>query len=408
MSLRFIYGRAGTGKSYTCIKEIYEKVNKKVEYPLILLVPEQLSFKAEKALIQKVGATGINNVHVLSFKRLAFTVFNELGGITHKHMDSTGKAMVINKVINEVKDSLTIFGQVSKQRGFVDTISNVLTEFKRHAVTTETINELKDKVLDNPLLSHKLNDISLIYEGFQRKLNNGLFDPEDDLTNLYEKIDASVFLRGAELWIDEFNGFTPQQYKLIGKLLRLCKNVNITLPYNGDEVKSEQDASNPFYPIFITESKITKIAQDYGYYPQNNFRLNTSHRFKASEELRFLEKNYFNVGIKPFDNTTEDIKIFKAQNSFSEMEYVAKNILMLVREKGLRFNDIAVVSRDLESYEEITRVILNEYKIPHFIDSKKDISGNPLVVYVTSLIEIFTKNWSDVAVLRYVKTRLNS
>jgi ATP-dependent helicase/nuclease subunit B len=30
------------------------------------------------------------------------------------------------------------------------------------------------------------------------------------------------------------------------------------------------------------------------------------------------------------------------------------------------------------------------------------------VVYITSLIEIYTKNWSDVAVLRYVKTRLNN
>ncbi|MEG2935319.1 MAG: hypothetical protein RR844_02375, partial [Clostridium sp.] len=88
MGIRFIYGRAGTGKSYTCVEEIYNK-SKENNKPLILIVPEQLSFRAEKALIDKIGATGINNVHLLSFKRLAFTVFNEVGGITHKYMDDT-------------------------------------------------------------------------------------------------------------------------------------------------------------------------------------------------------------------------------------------------------------------------------------------------------------------------------
>ncbi|MEG0772790.1 helicase-exonuclease AddAB subunit AddB [Clostridium sp.] len=408
MGVRFIYGRSGTGKSYTCIEEIYQKAMAKVNYPLILLVPEQLSFRAEKSLIQRIGATGINNVHVLSFKRLAFTVFNEVGGITRKHMDSTGKVMVINKILNEIRDDLSIFGQVSKQRGFVDTVSEVITEMKRHNVTPETLSDLKDKVSDNPLLVHKLTDIALIYGSFQNKLNEGYFDPEDDLSILYEKIEESEFLKGSEIWIDEFSGFTPQQYNIIGKLFKLCKEVNITLPYSGREVVSKEDVTNPFYPIFTTESIITKVAQDYGYYPKNNTYLKINHRFKDSVELGFLEKNYFNVGIKPYEGATEDIKIFKAQNAYGEMEYIAKDILRLVREQGLRFNDISVVTRDLESYEEITRVIFNEYEIPHFIDKKKDISGNPLVIYITSLLEIFTKNWSDVAVLRYIKSGFNS
>ncbi|EQB89889.1 hypothetical protein M918_18255 [Clostridium sp. BL8] len=187
MGIRFIYGRSGTGKSYTCIEEIYNKVKEGAGHPLILVVPEQLSFRAEKSLIQRIGATGINNVHVLSFKRLAFTVFSEVGGIAHKHMNSTGKAMIINKILQESREELSIFGKVSKQRGFVDTISDVITELKRHNVTPEVLGELKDKVSDNPLLFHKLSDISLIYNSFQNKVNRGYFDPEDDLT-LYMKI----------------------------------------------------------------------------------------------------------------------------------------------------------------------------------------------------------------------------
>lgn len=403
MGIRFIYGRSGTGKSYTCIEEIYEKSvdNKK---PLILIVPEQLSFRAEKALIERIGATGINNVHLLSFKRLAFTVFNEVGGVTHKYMNDTGKAIIVGRAIEEVKDDLSIFKQATRQKGFVDKIIGVLTEFKRHKVTPQIIKDLKGNVDESSLLVDKLSDVEAIYSRFQDKLSQGYFDPEDNLTILKEKIEESNFLKGSEVWIDEFNGFTPQQYDIIGKLLRVCTNVNIAIPYGGDEVVDKNDDTNPFYPIYTTEEKLTKLAQDCGYYPKNNLHLSIGHRFKESKELAFLERNYFNNRGKTLENTTENISIFKAQNPYGEVEYVAKEILKLVREKNFRYKDIIVISRDLENYKDIVRVIFEEYEIPFFIDDKEDIASNPLVVYITSLLNIFSKGFRDNSIVNYFKS----
>ncbi|MGN9160914.1 helicase-exonuclease AddAB subunit AddB [Clostridium sulfidigenes] len=403
MGIRFIYGRAGTGKSYTCIEEIYEKSfdNKT---PLILIVPEQLSFRAEKALIERIGATGINNVHLLSFKRLAFTIFNEVGGVTHKYMNDTGKAIIVGRAIDEAKDKLSIFKQATKQKGFIDKIIGVLTEFKRHKITPQTLKDLKENVDESSLLVDKLSDIEAIYSKFQDKLSEGYFDPEDNLTILKEKIEESRFLKGAEVWIDEFSGFTPQQYDIIGKLLRACANVNITIPYGGDEVKDKNEDTNPFYPIYTTEEKLTKLAQDYGYYPKNNLHLHIGHRFKESEELSFLEENYFNNMGKALKVPTKNISIFKAQNPYGEVEYVAKEILKLVREKDFRYKDIIVISRDLENYKDIVRVIFEEYEIPFFIDDKEDIASNPLVVYITSLLNIFSKGFRDNSIVNYFKS----
>lgn len=403
MGIRFIYGRSGTGKSYTCIEEIYKKSfdNKK---PLILIVPEQLSFRAEKALIEKIGATGINNVHLLSFKRLAFTVFNEVGGVTHKYMNDTGKAIIVGRSIEEVKDDLSIFKKATKQKGFVDKIIGVLTEFKRHKITPQILRDLKENVDESSLLVDKLSDVEAIYSRFQDKLNQGYFDPEDNLTILKEKIENSDFLKGSEVWIDEFNGFTPQQYDIIGKLLKVCINVNVTIPYGGYEVVDKNDETNPYYPIYTTEEKLTKLAQDYGYYPKNNLHLSIGHRFKESEELAFLEKNYFNNRGQSFEKTTENIRIFKAQNPYGEIEYVAKEILKLVREKNFRYRDIIVISRDLENYKDIARVIFEEYEIPFFIDDKEDIASNPLVVYITSLLNIFSKGFRDNSIINYFKS----
>ena len=55
MSLRFIYGRAGSGKSHFCLEDIKNNVKEGNREPLILLVPEQFSFQSEKNLIKALG-----------------------------------------------------------------------------------------------------------------------------------------------------------------------------------------------------------------------------------------------------------------------------------------------------------------------------------------------------------------
>ncbi|MDU1349794.1 helicase-exonuclease AddAB subunit AddB [uncultured Clostridium sp.] len=416
LSLRFIFGGAGSGKSYQCMEEIKRKKENGADNSLILLVPEQLSFRAEKLLVEKIGATGINNVYVLSFKRMAHTVFSEVGGITHAHMSSTGKAMIIDKIMKEIQEELKIFSLASRQKGFVETISETINEFKRYNVSVEVLNSLKENITDSSLIADKLSDISLIYGKYEEVLKSGYFDPEDDLTILYNKIDKSELFKGAEIWIDEFSGFTPQQYKIIEKLFKVCKRVNITLPYEGSVVKGivegEIDSTDAFYTVYYTEKTIVKIAgeNNIGYdkplilkgNPKNQY----NYRFINSEELGYLEKNYFLPNSKPYEGNTKDIKIFKALNTYSEIEYVAREILQLCREKNYRFNDIAIVARDLNSYEEIVKAVFDEYEIPYFLDRKKDIDTNPVIILIKSSLEIFTKNFSYESVFRYLKSGL--
>lgn len=415
MSLRFIFGGAGSGKTYTCIEEIYKSKENGCTNPLILLVPEQLSFKAEKLLVEKIGVTGINNVYVLSFKRMAYTIFNEVGGIAHINMNTTGKAMIIDRILNEVQSELRVFSLASKQQGFVDTIIEAINEFKRYNVTVEILNGLKENVSENNLLLDKISDIALIYENYENILKKGYFDPEDDLTLLYEKIDNSNFFKNAEIWIDEFSGFTPQQYKIIEKLLKLCKRVNVTLPYRGASYKLNDkniDENDAFYSVFYTENKILKIASEnnIAYEKPLNLEPNDkngyNYRFINSDELGFLEKNYFSLNNKVYSKDMKDIKIFKALNNYSEIEYVAKEIISECRENKYRFKDIAVVTRNLDGYESVIKAIFKEYNIPYFLDKKKDIDTNPVIILVKSVLDILDKNFTYESVFRYLKSGL--
>lgn len=76
MSLRLIYGRAGTGKSSYMYQEIKDNINKVKK--IYIITPEQFSFTAERKLMDAVKENGaVINAEVLTFGRMAYRVINE-------------------------------------------------------------------------------------------------------------------------------------------------------------------------------------------------------------------------------------------------------------------------------------------------------------------------------------------
>ena len=61
----------------------------------ILIVPEQYSFEAERALCQ-TGGDGISRfAEVLSFTRLASRVFSIYGGVSEEYLDEGGRLLCL-------------------------------------------------------------------------------------------------------------------------------------------------------------------------------------------------------------------------------------------------------------------------------------------------------------------------
>lgn len=406
MSLRLIYGRAGSGKSWFCLNDIKNKLEKEDTRELILLVPEQFSFQSQKNFLKIVGEKGAIKAEVLDFKRMANRVFNEVGGVTRKHMNSAGKSMLLFYILEERKDGLKTFNLAARQQGFVGTVSQIISEFKRFNVTPELLATTVNNIESNDALKDKLLDICSIYSDFENQLHKNYIDSDDDLTLMAEKIETWQPLQGAEIWIDEFSSFTPQQYIIIEKLLKRCKRVNFTLC--ASDSTGEARDSDVFAVTSNTERKLMRLAEDSNISVDKPITFNKKpfYRFKNSEEIGFLEQEFYSFPYKTYNKPTENLSVFKATNTYAEVEYVAREITRLVMDKGIRYKDIAVVTRDLNRYAKLASVVFSEYGIPYFVDEKKDIDGNLIVVLITSVIEIFTKNWSYEAVFRYLKTGL--
>lgn len=406
MSLRFIYGRAGSGKSRYSLEMIKKKIESGNKYPLIMLVPEQFSFQAEKNLIDVVGTSGVFQSEVLSFRRMAFKIFNEVGGITRQHMNSSGKSMLLYKIIDENKANLSIFKKSADRAGFIDTVSQAITEFKRYNVTPQMLAGTNEDIKDASL-KQKVNDIAFIYGEFEKRLHENYIDAEDDLALLYDKLDNYKKFFGAEFWLDEFYSFTPQEYKIIEKLLKIAKRVNITLCTDGFKNEKTEDF-DLFLPSENTHMNLINIAKDNNIAIDEPIRLNCNPciRFKKSKEISHLEKNLFSYPYNIYNNATSDVCLFRASNKYSEVEETARDILKLCREKGIRYKDVAVVTGDMEGYKKLIKAVFSEYEIPCFIDERREINSNPIITLIVSAAEILAKNWSYESVMRYLRCGL--
>jgi len=408
MALRFILGRSGTGKTQTCISEITQ--NSKNNNALIYIVPEQFSLQSEKNLILSSETKTLIKIQVLSFKRLAYHLFSELGGINKKILEDNGKNMLLRKITAQLNNKFLYFKNSSDKQGFIDNLNQTISEFFQYSVTLEKLDNAIEKYKDKENLCFKLKDLRLIYSSYINYIENEYISTDETLDILAEKIEQSSFIDNCEIWIDGFTGFTPQEYNVINKLFKKVKNITVALSINDNKIQYKNlSIYDAFFEQKNTINKLTSIAVQNNVAIEKPNYLKINYRFKNNSELAFLEKyylyNYPNNKKILYEKDTKSIYVTAAQNKYMEISDISKKIQHLVKDNDYRYNDIAVILGN-EDYRMPIKSIFNQYNIPYFMDSKKDIMSHPLTELIRSSLEIIISNWSYESVFRFLKTGL--
>ena len=401
MGLRFIIGRSGTGKTHFCIDEISKKQDMGLN--VIYIVPEQFSLQAEKELSSNMNGNGLLYANVITFGRLSHMVSLERGGNLRDVLDESGKSMVLRKVIFEKEDKLLYYKNSIDKRGFMEQLSTTVRELYSYGVNRDKLNELYNSVDDNSVIKMKLNDISTIVSGYEDYIKEKHISADEKFDILARDLKNSSIIKNAHIYIDGFYGFTPQEINVIGELMEFSEEVNITLPMD----KYTYYDKNPsmarlFFEPATTAKKIIEKAQEKGI---KVFEPTVFYEQKrgVNEGVRHMEK-YFNYYPPVIGENSNGVKLFSADNKYDEIENCAINILKMAREENVKFNEIAVLMRNVSDYESYIKSIFSEYNIPFFIDKKEDIISQPVVELIRSIIDIVIKDFSYESMFRFLRT----
>lgn len=400
MGVRIIYGGPGSGKSEFCFSEIANQLKK--EKKIYMITPDQFSFTAEQKLMKATCANAVIHAEVVTLSRMAYRVLNEVGGSAKTYLSQCGKAMLIYDILNKGKKKLKFLGKSDEN---INLCLEAITEFKKYGITPIDLQQEMDTIQDT-YLKIKLRDITLIYEKFEEQIEGKYIEENDLLNILATQIKETNLLQNSIIYLDEFSGFTKQEYEVIKEFTKLAKQVNISICIDNLNIRTNPD-SDIFYPNKITIAKIWNMANENNFEFDKPVHLQKQHRFKT-EELQYLSTNMYSCQPTKYDKKVENIKLFLAHNPYSEIEHIAKQIIQLIKDKKMRYKDIAIITKNIEEYSSLIRAIFSKYKIPIFIDEKRDVNQNIIIQYILSLLEIINKNFATETVFNYLKLGFSS
>ena len=259
MSLQFIFGNSGSGKSHFILEKIIEESRKNPAGSYMVIVPEQFTMQTQKDLVMMHPDHGIMNIDVLSFRRLAHRIFEEVGADRRTVLTETGKNLMLRKVAIEQKENLQVLGSRMNRPGYVSEVKSILSELMQYEITDDDIEEMMEFVKNRPLLYTKLSDIRLLYRAFTEYQRERFMKPEELLDVLCQVAGRSKLLKNSVLAFDGFVGFTPAQMNVLEELFAICPKIWMTATI---DIRENFFGAAQEYELFAVSKKMIKNVSD--------------------------------------------------------------------------------------------------------------------------------------------------
>lgn len=410
MSLSIVVGSSGSGKSTTLYSRIIKESMAHKDKNFLIIVPEQYTMSTQKLLVSMHPNKCIMNIDVLSFNRLAYRVFEELGAGINAVLDDTGKSLVIRRIIDNHLNELKILRQNITKISYITQVKSLISEMTQYNITAEGLKEMINTPAMSESFRRKASDLLVLYEAFLDFIDGKYVTTESILSTLNEILDDSEIVNGSTVVLDGFTGFTPIQYQLVEHMLKICDEVAVTITADSEEAiltKQEDDALFEMSSEFAL--KLNKLALNV------NTEINPIDFIQAKDGwlstnpvLTHLEKNIFRNNVAKYEekeSASDSIKLVSLRSMRDELRYVAIQINKLVRQ-GMHYKDIAVVAPNLDSYRYLVSGIWDEYNIPYFIDAKTEILFHPMSEAIAALFDIFERDFRREDVFRFLRTGL--
>ena len=391
MSVKIIRGGIGSEMITMCIDEIRTSHEKNPDERCIMLVPDHYSFETEKRFVDEFGGIGLNNIDVMTPRKMAVTF---LSAKNLNYLSESGRQMLISRSIMEycADAENTPLIRTMKTAGFTDIMESMISELKRYCIVPEKLQSGADST-DNETLSEKLRAISSIYEKYNEFFEEGNYtDSSDDLLRVAEYIRSNSELdEKIHFWVGNFDEFLPQHMEILRAMAD--KNVDLTVCVNFPE-------SDPTELYECLSDSYENIKSLSGY--TGDIICDRTLTHVESEEIKFLLENFNNLSAR-WDKDVNDISVFAARDSYGEIEHTAGEILRLVREEGLRYRDIAVLCGNGDEVGHIIKAVFDEYEIPYFSDETITLSDHPIAMQLLSVFDIFDEDFGYNSVMRYLR-----
>ncbi len=413
MALRLIAGKSGQGKTESMLREIVDQSCRHSEKNYFLVVPEQFSLEMQRRMVELHPKKGFFNIDVVSFHRLAYRIFDEAGYVPAEILEDLGVAMILRRILSRKEDELAYFKRSVRKAGFIDEMKSALMEMVSYGVSWKDLEETAGKLGDRPVLQSKCRELALVFSEFEQEISGRYMVTEQILTLASDYVSSSGLTRDNEFYFDGFTGFTPVQLEFLGELLSVAANVHVTVTIpardgaQAEELMSDEEELFSFSRKFIGSLLALCRERKADLLPVTVLNHRPAPRFKDNPELYFLEEYAFRIRKKAWEDVPSHLHIMACHRQDDEVDFALRQVEYLVRKKGIRYRDCALLCGDVAEYETAFRRKADLLKLPVFVDSKKRLSYHSGVEALRALLHLAEKDYSYESVFRYLKAGMS-
>lgn len=360
-----------------------------------LLVPEQASHDYERRLCARAGDTASRYGEVVSFTRLADRVFAKTGGGATPTLDGGGRLLAMAAAVEQLRPHLQVYAAVGTRPEFLTALITAVDEFKSCCVTPEALRAAAAQT--QGVLAQKLQELSLLLEGYNGVCANFGRDPRDRMTKLLEQLEDSEFAREHAFYIDGFSDFTAQEQMILAHLLARSPRVTVSLVCDrpnsrtvGMELAGE------------TAGVLLRLAAEGGV----SAELRELADPEAGSPLAAMRQGLLSGPVTEVAGLEACAQAVQLGSVREECIFAASELRRRVR-GGARYREMALVCSDLPRYEPVLRQVLHQYGIPAYFAGSEDILHKSVMDTVLTALEAVAEGLDQKPVLRYLKSVLS-
>lgn len=392
MSLNCVIGEAIYDKD----KYIYSKATdmESQGFSPVIFVPSQARMTAEEAFFNITKKRGMINTSITTLSRYISNTL-EKTNITKKYITDEEKRIYIKQIINNNRESLTLFNKIIDKPSFVDLIISYIDCIKRENLKMEDVDNV-DNVGD--LTKEKIKEIFNIALLVSEKMSEKYIDSLDilDIFNEFVDNNREIFNK-QEMLFHGYNNFSKKELSIIRSFLKAGANITVSLTLKPELIRSNQEEEGIFEIPLKTYKELNKIARECGVTVNNILDLE---KIETKEDIEFLTKNIFLHSYSKYNKKSDNVVLRVEKNANYEIETIAQDILQKTRENtDIRFKDFAIYTSNFEEYEFCIKRILREYNIEYNFDDASDLRLSNLSVYILMLLKIASDNKIDITTL---------
>ncbi|MBR3692807.1 MAG: PD-(D/E)XK nuclease family protein [Clostridia bacterium] len=393
--LRLVLGRSGSGKSALVTEELARRA-REGKGGAFLIVPEQYSHEKEREIGRIAGDSASACVEVLSFKRLCRRILAAAGGAARPMLSDGGRLLVMRSAVLSVLGELRAYAASAARADFLPKLAAAIDELIRCRVTPEALSATAKRLPEGTVRA-KVSDLALIYTAYTALTAVGAADPRCEADLAAERLRESGIFDSAEMVIDGFAGFTPQEWELVAGLMQRAERLTVCL--------AAPDGEAPFEGPDGVARRLERMATRRGIVTEY-VRLSENRRARRPA-LAALENGFFRRGAEAFAGDCEGVEILHCRSRNSEVMAVAAEIRRLVLSEGWRYRDFAVLSRDFSAYERICESVFADYAIPAFADTTHSMAEGAVYRLLSSALDVVLHRFDSEYVLKNLRCGLS-